>query len=331
MATLKDVAKLAHCDVSTVSRALNNSAPVHPDTRARIMAAVKELGYKPNMIAKSLKLGRRNMIAFVAPTIRLNVFSDLSVELQREALRLGYQTLIFNTKADAVNEAKCLNELRGMVDGIIITSTGQNNRLLRDIAEDGVAVVQLIRKQDENISSVISNYYDSTKEVVRFLYKKGCRHIGLLNGNLDVKPFEERYKGYRKITRELHLPEIIDSTDDITVPGFHAGLNGSKRLIAEHPELDAILAATDLQGLGAVRALKELGISCPDKIKIVSLTGFSLGPMLENAMTSMVVPSPEMARAALHLLVDQIEAADKTKPSRQHIVFNASLLEGETT
>lgn len=331
MATLKDVAKLAHCDVSTVSRALNNSAPVHPDTRARIMAAVKELGYKPNMIAKSLKLGRRNMIAFVAPTIRLNVFSDLSVELQREALRLGYQTLIFNTKADAVNEAKCLNELRGMVDGIIIASTGQNNRLLRDIADDGVAVVQLIRKQDENISSVISNYYDSTKEVVRFLYKKGCRHIGLLTGNLDVKPFEERYKGYRKITRELHLPEIIDSTDDITVPGFHAGLNGSKRLIAEHPELDAILAATDLQGLGAVRALKELGISCPDKIKIVSLTGFSLGPMLENAMTSMVVPSPEMARAALHLLVDQIEAADKTKPSRQHIVFNASLLEGETT
>ena len=331
MATLKDVAKLAHCDVSTVSRALNNSAPVHPDTRARIMAAVKELGYKPNMIAKSLKLGRRNMIAFVSPTIRLNVFSDLSVELQREALKIGYQTLLINTKADAVNEAKCLNELRGMVDGIIIASTGQNNRLIRDIADDGVAVVQLIRKQDENISSVISNYYDSTKEVVRFLYKKGCRHIGMLNANLDVKPFEERYKGYRKITRELHLPEIIDSTDAINVPGFHAGLNGTKRHIAEYPELDAILVATDLQGLGAIRALKELGISCPDQIKVVSLTGFSLGPMLEKAMTSMVVPSPEMARAALHLLVDQIETADKTKPSRQHIVFNASLLEGETT
>ena len=61
MATLKDVAKLAHCDISTVSRALNNSAPVHPETRARIMAAVKELGYKPNMIAKSLKMGRRKL------------------------------------------------------------------------------------------------------------------------------------------------------------------------------------------------------------------------------------------------------------------------------
>ena len=163
------------------------------------------------------------------------------------------------------------------------------------------------------------------------LIPQGAGDAVVLTGNLDVKPFEERYKGYRKITRELHLPEIIDSTDDITVPGFHAGLNGSKRLIAEYPELDAILVATDLQGLGAIRALKELGISCPDQIKVVSLTGFSLGPMLEKAMTSMVVPSPEMARAALHLLVDQIEAADKTKPSRQHIVFNASLLEGETT
>ena len=129
MATLKDVAKLAHCDISTVSRALNNSAPVHPETRARIMAAVKELGYKPNMIAKSLKMGRRNLIAFISPTIRLNVFSDLSVEIQREAEKMGYQTLIINTKADAVTEAKCLTDLRGMVDGIIIASTGQNNRL----------------------------------------------------------------------------------------------------------------------------------------------------------------------------------------------------------
>ena len=331
MATLKDVAKLAHCDISTVSRALNNSAPVHPETRARIMAAVKELGYKPNMIAKSLKMGRRNLIAFISPTIRLNVFSDLSVEIQREAENMGYQTLIINTKADAVTEAKCLTDLRGMVDGIIIASTGQNNRLIRDIAGDGVAVIQLIRKQDEKISSVISNYYDAAKEAVRFLHKKGCRHIGMLHGNENVKPFEERLKGYRKITRELHLPEIIAGTKAFTVPGFHDGLNGVKQLLEMDPELDAVLASTDLQGLGALRALKELNIPCPEQIKIISLTGFSLGPMLETSMTSMEVPSPEMGRAALRLLIDQIESGDKKKPSLQHIVFNATLTERETT
>ena len=331
MATLKDVAKLAHCDISTVSRALNNSAPVHPETRARIMAAVKELGYKPNLVAKSLKMGRRNLIAFVSPTIRLNIFSDLSVEIQREAEKQGYQTLIINTKADAVREANCLNELSDMVDGIIIASTGQNNRLVRDISDDGVAVVQLIRKQDESISSVISNYYDSSKEAVQFLYKKGCRHIGILHGNENVKPFEERLKGYRKSVRELHLPEIISGTDAFTVPGFHDGLDGTKHLLEIDPELDAILAETDLQGLGATRALKELGIPCPKKIKIISLTGFSLGPMLETAMTSIEVPSPEMGRAALRLLIDRIEAKDKKKPSLQHIVFNATLVERETT
>ena len=330
MATLKDVAKLAHCDISTVSRALNNSAPVHPETRARIMAAVKELGYKPNMIAKSLKMGKRNLIAFISPTIRLNVFSDLSVEIQREAERNGYQTLIINTKADAVIEAKCLNDLRNTVDGLIIVSTGQNNRLVRDIANDGVAVVQLIRKQDENISSVISNYYDAAKDTVRFLHKKGCRHIGLLCGSENVKPFEERIKGYRKITRELHLPELISGTEAYTVPGFNDGLNGTKLLLEKDPELDAIMASTDLQGLGAMRALKELGITCPDQVKIVSLTGFSLSPMLEKAMTAMEVPSPEMGKSALRLLLDQIDSNEK-KPSRQHIVFNATLVERETT
>ncbi len=331
MATLKDVAKLASCDISTVSRALNNSAPVHPETRARIMAAVKKLGYRPNMIAKSLKMGRRNLIAFVSPTIRLNIFSDLSVEIQREADRMGYRTLIINTKADALNEANCLNELRGIVDGIIIASTGQNNRLLREIADDGTAVVQLIRKQDESISSVISNYYDASKQAVRFLYRKGCRYIGLLHGNVNVKPFEERLKGYRKVIRELHLPEIIAGTDAFTVQGFNDGLKGTKKLLEMEPQLDAVLAETDLQGLGSIRALKELGISCPDQVKIISLTGFSLGPMMETAMTSMEVPSPEMGSAALRLLIDQIESGDKKKPSRQHIVFNASLTERETT
>ncbi len=331
MATLKDVAKLAHCDISTVSRALNNSAPVHPETRARIMAAVKELGYKPNLVAKSLKMGRRNLIAFISPTIRLNIFSDLSVEIQREALKYGYQTLIINTKADAVIEEKCLNELRSIADGIIIASTGQNNRLLRDIDADDCAVVQLIRKQDENISSVISNYYDSAKESVRFLYKKGCRHIGILHGNENVKPFEERLRGYRKVTRELHLPEIISGTDAFGVPGFNDGFSGTKNLLEKDPSLDAVLAETDLQGLGALRALKELGISCPDEIKIISLTGFSLGHMLETAMTSMEMPSPEMGRAALRLLLDRIEAKGAKKPPLQHIVFNAALTERETT
>lgn len=330
MATLKDVAKLAHCDISTVSRALNNSAPVHPETRARIMAAVKELGYKPNLIAKSLKMGRRNLVAFISPTIRLNIFSDLSVEIQREARKYGYQTLIINTKADAVVEAKALNELRSIADGIIIASTGQNNRLLRDIDGDGCAVIQLIRKQDENISSVISNYYDSAKEAARFLYKKGCRHIGILHGNENVKPCAERLRGYRKVARELHLPEIVAGTDGFDVPGFTSGFDGVKRLLAEDPALDAVLAETDLQGLGALRALKELGIACPGQVRIISLTGFSLGPMLETAMTSMEMPSPEMGRAALRLLLDRVEAKGK-KPPLQHVVFNASLTERETT
>ena len=330
MATLKDVAKLANCDISTVSRALNNSAPVHPETRARIMAAVKELGYKPNLIAKSLKMGRRNIIAFIAPTIRLNIFSDLSVEIQREARKYGYQTLLINTRADADLEAKCLNELRGIADGIIIAGTGQNNRLLRDIDTNDCAVVQLIRKQDESISSVISNYYDSAKEAVRFLYKKGCRRIGILHGNEHVKPFEERLRGYRKVTRELHLPELIIGTDAFSIPGFNSGLDGTKALLEKDPELDAVLAETDLQGLGAMRALKEAGIACPEQVKIISLTGFSLGPMLETAMTSMAMPSPEMGRAALRLLLDRIEAKGK-RPPLQHIVFIASLTERETT
>ena len=132
MATLKDVARLACVDVSTVSRALNNTSYVHPDTKARIFAAVKELSYQPNVLAQGLRQGKRHTIGVVVPRLHLTLFADITQSIESESRKLGYATLICHTEDDPVIEKECLNRLRnGFVDGIIIAGRQHQQRHCR--------------------------------------------------------------------------------------------------------------------------------------------------------------------------------------------------------
>lgn len=105
MATLKDVAQRACVDVSTVSRALNNTSYVHPETKARIVAAAKELGYRPNVMAKALRQGRRHTLGVIVPRLHLTLFSEILPGIEHEAERLGYSTLISTTDDDPQRES----------------------------------------------------------------------------------------------------------------------------------------------------------------------------------------------------------------------------------
>lgn len=108
MATLKDVAKLADVDVSTVSRALNNTSYVHPETKARILAAVKELSYTPNVLAQGLRHGKRHTIGVVVPRLHMTVFAETTQGIEEEARKRGYATLICNTEDDPKIERESL-------------------------------------------------------------------------------------------------------------------------------------------------------------------------------------------------------------------------------
>ncbi|MDD5952737.1 MAG: LacI family DNA-binding transcriptional regulator [Oscillospiraceae bacterium] len=331
MATLKDVAKLACVDVSTVSRALNNTSYVHPDTKARIFAAVKELSYHPNVLARGLRQGKLHTIGVVVPKLQMTVFTPVMQGIEQAAARLGYATLICTTGENPKTERECLSRLRnGFVDGIIIAGTGANGRLVRDIQSGGLPIVQVVRQQERDISSVVADYEACGYDATMFLAKKGCREIGLINGPMTIAPYQGRYKGYKKAISQLHLAEIT-TTSDQPYNSFDYGYQCAGELLDENPHLDAIMAAVDVQGLGAMRALKERNIPVPQQVRLVSLTGHEVGGMLETAMTSLEVPAKEMGEKVTRMLIEEIEAPEDNKPSPQHLVFSASLVERETT
>ncbi len=331
MATLKDVAALAHVDVSTVSRALNNTSYVHPDTKERVYAAARELGYRPNVIARALRQGRSHIIGVVVPRLYLTIFSEILQGIEAEAQKLGYMTTVCVTEDDPKIERDRLDRLRSSgVDGIIIAGTGRNGRLLRDIRASDIAVVQLVRRQEAELSSVIGDYEACGRDAVHFLASKGCRSIGIIGGAQHLAPFRERFEGYRRAIRELGLEEIV-SSGDAKVNSFRYGYDCANQLLDENPELDAIIASVDVQGMGAIRAVTERRLKIPERIKVMSLTGHRVGRMLETAMTSMEMPAFEMGTTATRLIVDYLEADPRHKPSTRHIDFSSTLVEREST
>ena len=330
MATLKDVAALAHVDVSTVSRALNNTSYVHPETKARIMAAVKELSYQPNVIARGLRRGRLNTIAVIVPQISFSIFAEVAAGIEAECRKRGFATLLVATGNDKNVEKENLNRLRhGFVDGMIIAGTGLNNRIVRDISVE-MPVIQVIRRYDFKISSVVVDYTDIGYQAVRHLVKKGCRKIGLINGSDKITPYADRYRGYKRALAEYDLPEITAERDS-KLRGMKYGYDCAVRLLDENMELDAILAATDAQGMGAIRALKENGLKIPDDIKVLSMTGHRIGDMLETSLTSMELPAMEIGEKAADMVIQAVEAGAEHRPAVSHLTFNASLVEREST
>lgn len=333
MATLKDVARLASVDVSTVSRALNGTSYVHPDTKARIMKAVEELSYRPNVLAQGLRKGKHHTIAIIVPTLHLTIFDDLAQEIEAAARARGYSSLLCHTMDDPKNERECLRRLRsGFVDGMIIAATGKNTHLLRDIHADGIAMIQIVRRQDHTISSVVGDYERGSYETVNYLYRKGCRAIGLINGPMLKAPYKARYNGYRRAAADLGLEEICtreDQRDGVT-NSFEYGYSCTEELLDLHPDLDAIMAAVDIQGMAALKALRDRGISVPEQMRVVSLTGYSIGNYLETTMTSQELPARQMAEKAVEMLIEEIEAKPDKKPGIQNLIFSSSLMERES-
>lgn len=331
MATLKDVARLANVDISTVSRAINNTSYVHPDTKARIYAAVNELGYQPNIVAQSLRQGKRHTIGVVVPRLHLTAFAEITQGIEEEARRLGYATLICNTEDDSKIERECLTRLRnGFVDGIIIAGTGYNGRLLRDIHSSGLVITQVLRQQDATLNSVIVNYENCGYESTKYLAAKGCREIGLINGTMKLAPYRGRYNGYLQALKELGLSET-SATSSSPTNSMEYGYQCTLDLLEQNPALDAIMAAVDVQGIGAMRALKESGIKVPEQIRLISLTGHIIGSMLETTMTAMEMPAREMGVRAALLTIRDIETPADQKTSPQHLVFASSLVERESS
>lgn len=325
MATIRDVAEKAGVNISTVSRVLNGKLHVEEKTRERVMNAVEELGYRPNMLAKALKERRSSTIALVVPNIRNPIFTAMASGVEDMAIKNGYNLFLCNTGNDISIEKSYIESLKErFVDGIIFaTATNESEHLLK-LNEEGFPMVLLLRHLGANIDAVYCDNYKASVDGTDYLFNKGCRRIAFLGGNRKISAYNERFNGYRDSIEShgLRLEEDLIYTGQDT--SFDAGYAAMTEYMKKYPDVDGLIATSDNEAIGAINAVKAAGKNVPGDIKVLGFADLDIVKHFDPPLTVMSQPLYEMGSAAVEMLVERINRGP-VKPVRTK-VFSTELI-----
>lgn len=309
--TLNDIAELSGVSVSTVSRVLNNKAAeyrISADTEEVILEAAEKLKYRPNQIARGLRLKRTNTLGVIAPDVSNPFFAYIIKRVQNIAHNLGYSILVCNTDENLDQEIEHANMLyRNRVDGLIAMPVGQDFRHYAEWLDKGRPVVLLDRCYDGiDTNKVMVDNYSGSYEAVAHILGFGHRRVAFIQGLPGTYTNTERLRGYRQALRD-HGAELDDA---LVVGGDFREENGyleTKLLMTMKDRPTAIFATSDLITLGALKAIYEEGLNIPDDVSLVMFDDFDFAPYLKCPITAVRQPKELMGEMAVKLLVDELK------------------------
>lgn len=207
---MRDVARHSGVSIATVSHVLNQTRHVSAETTRRVMASVKELGYVPNSLARSFKMGKRNLIGCIIPDISNHFWSMIIDEIETYLAAQGFHLIIANTKEDEQRELDSIALLSsGIVDGLIIASTLTDGQRIRQVLPEGFPVVFIDRTLPDlpfDSDCITISNYESIFQGVTHLIKRGHRNIGYVSDLSRLSTAQERLHAYHDAMAENHLP-----------------------------------------------------------------------------------------------------------------------------
>ncbi|MDQ3696798.1 MAG: LacI family transcriptional regulator [Gemmatimonadota bacterium] len=301
--TIKEVARAAGVSVATVSRVLNDSGPVNPDTRSRVQAAAGSLRYIPHGGARSLITSRTNTLGVLLPDLYGEFFSEVIRGIDLTAKRNGYHLLVSCAHDDRSEIEAALRAMRGRVDGLIVMSPDIDAASLVANLPDSQPVVLLnCAATDGAVDSLTIDNVGGARMMVRHLIGHGCRRVAIIGGaerNLDAR---ERLRGYRAALREAGIARdpTLELPGDFTEA---SGFDAARRLVRLHPRPTAIFAANDSMAIGALSALREAGVRVPEDVAVAGFDDIPIARYMSPPLSSVHVPIAELGEHAMRKLL----------------------------
>jgi LacI family transcriptional regulator len=302
-----DVARAAAVSLATVSAAVNDSAPVSAEARARIQKAIRKVGYKTNSIARSLKTGTTSTIGLMVADITNPFFTTVIHAIQEVANRNGYSVMLCCSDEDVEKERTHLRLLADrMVDGFIIATAGETPEL-RALVDGGRRPVVMIDRQVEGLDTdaVVIDNAEATREAVQHLIAAGHRRIGLITGRRSLSTGRDRYAGYRQALAGAGIPfepSLVGSAHF----GADDGHKAAKRLLSLGERPTAIFACNNLSGLGLMRAIHDAGLACPDDIAVACFDDFDWAEVFHPRLTTVAQPTQAIGVQAMMMLLERL-------------------------
>jgi DNA-binding LacI/PurR family transcriptional regulator len=324
--TLKDVALRAGVSVRTVSNVVNDYVYVARETRARVQAAIDELGYRPNLFARNLKLGRSRMLALVVPELDVPYFAELARLIIHEADEAGYTVLIDHTDGDERRERQLVTEdLRGVnFDGMIVSPLSLTAEQLEARRTSAPVVLLGERLFAAGVDHVAIDNVRAAREATAHLFSSGRRRIAAIGVQRESSGTAKlRTIGFREAFAAAGAE--VDEELLVEVSHYHRenGAAAMTRLLELPEPPDAVFCFSDLLALGALRVVLSRGLSVPDDVAIVGFDDIEDGRYATPTLTTIAPDKPEIARAAVRQLISRIEADDQSAHAAKTVHIEA--------
>ncbi|NQX33466.1 LacI family DNA-binding transcriptional regulator [Herbiconiux sp. VKM Ac-2851] len=325
--TLRDVAEHARVSIATASNALTGARRVGPDSVERVLRSAAELGYRPNGVARSLRTGLHRSIGLVIPDVTNPFWAGMVSVIEGLADESGFQLSLVNTGFDAGRESASLTRLAGAVDGVLLFSTNPRATMLAPALAGGLPIVAVDEGFElEGVGGVYSDNAGGGRLAAEHLVDAGGTVFGLLAGPASLTTAAQRSAGFAAGLAGRGVdPSRLHR---VTAPySFEGGREGVRRMLARHPEVDALFACTDNQAIGATFEAHDLGRVVPDDLLVCGFDDISWASRITPTLTTLRQDSAGMARRAFVQLVELVTHGGEPEVT----VFPVTLVERAST
>ena len=308
---IKQIAKAAGVSVATVSRVMNHPENVAAKTRDKILRIMEEEEYKPNWFAQGLNFNKTKTIGLVIPHMLNTMYMEIAKGVEDVAQQKGYITFMCNVEKDQELEKNYIEQLlTRRVDGIILMFSSLDEKFIRTVEEQGVAVVLIGEdKCAEDFNTVKVDCRLGAEKMVEQLIENGHKSIGILYGNDPKQESLDMLEGYKN-TLKKHNLEILDEYIKSVENTIEGGYLGAKKMMAEGVP-KAIFTTSDEIAYGAMDAIKDCDLKVPDDIAVAGFGNARMSNLVEPKLTTVELPFHKMGVYGARLLFDLIEAEDK--------------------
>ncbi|AYE34406.1 LacI family DNA-binding transcriptional regulator [Clostridium septicum] len=330
MATsIKDVAREAGVSIATVSRVLNDIDVVNEDTKKKVLDAIKKLGYRPNIVARSLKTQRTKTIGILVPDISSGFYPEIVRGAEDVANIYDYNVILCNSDFDSEKEKEYLRVLKEkMVDGVIYMSSSLHDEILDIINElDLKTVLVETKDKDGTLPSVTIDNIKATYESTNYLFNKGLKNIAFVGARKDsMNAWGDRYIGYENALNDkgLKIDEELVFTETLKVTTGYDAIESFESL---NKEYDAVVCASDEIAMGVINGLRDHGKKVPEDVSVIGFNDNAVASVFYPKITTINQPSYDMGSVAMRMLIKLLA---KKEVEEAQYVLDYNLVERES-
>lgn len=329
MATIKEIAKLAGVSIGTVSNVLNGLPSVRKPARQRVLAVIDSVGYQPSLLGRALRKDKTNIIVMIVPDITNPFFPGVVRGAEDVAFQNGYRLVLCNSDNDYEKESAYMRELRTYrPSGLIIVPSDltKGQELAQEYMNEGAAVVYMDRIPPRWRGDAVTSAHEiGSYEATRHLISLGHKRIATITGPMHGTSAVERLAGFQRAMKEaaLRVPREYIQESEFNLAG---GRDKAAFLLNMSTWPTAIFAANDLIAIGAIKAVREAGLSCPDDVSIFGFDNLEMDIETVPSLSTVDQFIPELGARAAQIVISRL-AGEKSAAIRVCIPTSLRLRE----